>query len=124
MLAPTVIHGPAPACSSRDTSALRPLTIVPEPGSIAAVGDRGWFQTLVRANGTGVNCTGGIVPEAGGVVPDVGGVVPDSGEVPPVSGEVVPDDGVVVVPDTGAEGTGEPGLNGAVVGSGGGLACA
>lgn len=52
------------------------------------MGDRGWFQTLVSANGIGVNWTGGIVP------------------------------------DTGADVTGEPGLNGAVVGSCGVLACA
>ena len=81
------------------------------------MGDSGSFQTLVRANGTGLNCTGGIVPDAGGVVPVSGGVVPVSGEVVPDVGAVVPDDGVVVVPDTGVEVTGEPGLNGAVVGS-------
>ncbi len=88
-----------------------------EPGSSAAVGDTGWFHTLVSANGIGVNCTGGIVPDAGGVVPVDGGVVPDDGGFVPGSGEVVPDVGVLVVPETGAEVTGEPGLNGAVVGN-------
>ena len=92
------------------TSALRPLTIEDEPGSSAAVGDRGSFHTLVRANGSGLSGgsdpdvggvdpdVGGVVPDVGGVVPDVGGVVPDVGGVVPDKGGVDPDDGVVVVP--------------------------
>ncbi len=81
------------------------------------MGDRGSFHTLVRANGSGLS--GGSDPDVGGVDPDVGGVVPDVGGVVPDKGGVDPDDGVVVVSETGAEVTGEPGLNGAVVGSGG-----